>query len=188
MRTKTFCFCLMMALFVFLLPLNFALAQDAGANIPSPEKISFAGLGFGFSSNVTGKVIGTSFIGLPFPGLKGVHSITAVEVSAADEGSSQRFMLAGKPVAYQFREFIAYKLPFSLFNDRLTIHGMGGGGFTAVQTNVLGSFAGGGLFKWKFNDKVGAFFGPLVDYNSMKERSFLPWGGITLNLAAFQKK
>jgi hypothetical protein len=138
-------------------------------------KFTFGGVGLGFSSNITGKVIGTSFFGTQIPGLGETYSITAMEVSAADDGAGNA-VVGGQSIQYQFREFLGYK--FLKIGDRVSLFAMTGGGFTAVDSNVLGSFAAGGLIDVKINDKIGAFFGPLVDYNSKKERSFLPWVGV----------
>jgi hypothetical protein len=143
------------------------------------KKFSFGGVGLGFSDTIKGKAIGTCFFGTPVPGLGDTYSLTAMEVSAADYGNGNA-ILGGYSIQYQFREFIGYK--FLTMGKRFSLFAMTGGGFTAVDSNVIGSFAAGGLMDFKINDKVGIFFGPLVDYNSKKERSFLPWIGVRFKL------
>ena len=143
------------------------------------KKFSFGGVGLGFSDAIKGKVIGTTFFGTPVPGLGSTYSLTAMEVSAEDDGAGNA-VLGGYSIQYQFREFIGYK--FLTFGKRFSLFAMTGGGFTAVESNVIGSFAAGGLLDVKINEKVGVFFGPLVDYNSKKGRSFLPWVGVRFKL------
>ena len=133
----------------------------------------FGGVGLGFSSNVPGNIIGTGFVGLPIPGLTNAYSITSMQVSGADDGGGNA-TFAGKPIQYDMKQFIAYK--FATYG-RLSIFSMIGGGFTAVDTNVLGSFGAGGMLDIKLNETFGFFFGPLVEYNSLKERTFNPWLG-----------
>jgi len=136
----------------------------------------FFGVGFGFSENVPGKVIGAGFFGVELPGISGAYAITGMQISGADDGGVANFTLGGKQMQYDMKEYFAYR--FLKLGDRVSIISLVGGGFTAVDENVLGSFGGGGLVDIKVNDKFGVYFGPVLEYNSAKERTFNPWVGI----------
>jgi hypothetical protein len=139
------------------------------------EQNKFGAAGVFFNQEVTGSVGGWAALAIPIA--ERTLSFTDYDVNAVTGDGGGTVSFFGKQIQYTIRTGFANRI-YGI--GRFSLWALGDAGITALDDNVVGSFAGGGFLHYKITDRWGGLAILQADHNSITGTDFKPRFGISV--------
>ena len=155
-------------------------AQDTPVEPPTPVEDVLQGtygvVGVGFSGEAQKAVIGFGAYGIPIRDW--IMSFTGFEIYGVTDDIAENNNFMGSQLAYTLRTGIAIRIKTFGADKRVSLWGLGDGGFKTNEVNLSGSFAGGGFVDVKIKDGWGIVAILQADKDAITGTKFAPKFGI----------